>query len=107
MAKEGTTVGEVPILPAEDNDAKLYFYDVQGESVFTNPPDTHQPTVDHGLDEDQLWAFSATLYNQSAIKNQYSKGLISASRRLHQPFWGQKLTTTAFYKPEKYKLFLE
>jgi hypothetical protein len=30
---------------------KLYFYDVQGESVYTNPPDTNLPVIDHGLDE--------------------------------------------------------
>jgi hypothetical protein len=49
--------GETPIIPTEDNDTKPFFYDVQGESVYTNPPDTNIPTIDHGLDEDHIWAF--------------------------------------------------
>lgn len=28
QAKEGTTVGETLVIPTEDNDQKLYFYDV-------------------------------------------------------------------------------
>jgi hypothetical protein len=28
VAKPGTTVGEVQAIPPEDNDQKLYFYDV-------------------------------------------------------------------------------
>ena len=50
-AKDGSTVGGTPAIPTEDNDQKLYFYDVQGESVYTNPPDTNLPVIDHGLDE--------------------------------------------------------
>jgi hypothetical protein len=59
----GTTAGETFVIPLEDNDQKLYFYDIQGESVYTNPPDPNQPTVDHGLDEEHIWAFNLTGYN--------------------------------------------
>ena len=62
--KEGTTVGDSLVIPTEDNDQKLYFYDVQGESVYTNPPDPNAPVIDHGLDERVLWAFNMTGYNQ-------------------------------------------
>lgn len=70
-AKKGTTEGETLVLPIEDNDQKLVFYDVQGESVYTNPPDANAPLIDHGLDELQVWAFNLTGYNQEVIKNQY------------------------------------
>jgi hypothetical protein len=56
-AKKGTTVGESPVIPLEDNDTKPMFYDLQGESVYTNPPDSNSPTIDHGLDEEFIWAF--------------------------------------------------
>lgn len=56
-AKKGTTVGSTPIIPYEDNDQKLQFFDFQGESLFTNPPDGNIPAVDHELDEEHIWAF--------------------------------------------------
>ena len=63
VAKAGTTVGETFAIPVEDNDQKFYFYDNQGESIYTNPPDPNMPTIDHGLDEEYLWAFNQTSYN--------------------------------------------
>ena len=41
----------------EDNDEKFEFYDIQGESLYSNPPEPTWITVDHGLDEDEIWAF--------------------------------------------------
>lgn len=70
-AKKGSTVGVTPVLPTEDNDTKPFFFDIQGESVYTNPPDSSQPTIDHGLDEDDVWSFTRTMYNQLVIKNPY------------------------------------
>lgn len=55
--KEGTTVGDTKIIPDEDNDQKLVFYDYQAESIYTNPPDPNMPYIDHGLDEEHVWAF--------------------------------------------------
>lgn len=96
--KEGTTVGETPIIPMEDNDLKYYFYDTQGESVYTNPPDSNIPLIDHGLDEEMIWAFQHTGYNQYAVKNSYARNIWEASKFTHAPFWGPKLMTPAFYK---------
>lgn len=79
QAKKGTTVGDTPAIPTEDNDQKLYFYDVQGESVYTNPPDSNSPTIDHGVDEEFIWAFQRTGYNQFVVKNQYLKNPWSAT----------------------------
>lgn len=103
--KEGTTVGETPVIPTEDNDQKLYFYDNQAESVYTNPPDGNQPIIDHGLDEERIWAFNSTGFNQSAIKNPYSRSIWESTKLTHAPFWGQKLMTPAFYKQEKLPRF--
>lgn len=86
---------------------KLYFYDTQGESLYTNPPDHNQPTIDHGLDEEHIWAFNLTGYNQMVIKNQYTRNLWNSTKMLHQPFWGEKLITPTFYKDEKYAKFLK
>jgi len=62
--KKGTTVGGSTLIPREDNDEKYEFFDIQGESVFSNPPNPNTPTVDHGMDEDYIWSFGRTLYNQ-------------------------------------------
>ena len=105
--KPGSTAGDSFVIPTEDNDQKLYFYDVQGESVFTNPPDPNQPTIDHGLDEEHIWAFNYTGYNQFVIKNPYAKSLWRSSQMLHLPFWGTKLITPSYYKEEKYVKFLK
>lgn len=56
----------------EDNDEKWEFYDIQGESLYSHPPDPNTVVVDHGLDEDLIWCFPKTVYNQDVIKNQYS-----------------------------------
>lgn len=105
--KQGTTIGDTPIIPLEDNDQKLFFYDLQGESIYTNPPDTNIPTVDHGLDEDHIWAWARTGYNQFVVKNQYLKDPLSITSNLVQPHWGQKLMLPSFYKEEKMQKFLK
>lgn len=67
--KDENIAGETHVIPFEDNDQKLYFYDIQGESLYTNPPDPNMPVIDHGLDEAHIWAFPLTGYNQFTIKN--------------------------------------
>jgi hypothetical protein len=104
-AKDGTVAGDTPVIPTEDNDMKFLFYDVQGESVFTNPPDPNMPVIDHGLDELKIWAFNLTGYNQEVIKNQYIGNMWNATKNMHVPHWGQKLFTPAFYKDEKMEAF--
>lgn len=104
-AKDGTTVGDTPVIPTEDNDLKMLFYDVQGESVYTNPPDPNMPVIDHGLDELKVWAFNLTGYNQEVIKNNYSLNMWNATKSNHVPHWGQKLFTPAFFREEKMETF--
>lgn len=95
---EGTTT----VIPMDDNDSKLHFYDIQGESLYTNPPNPNYPTIDHGLEEDKVWAFKLTGYNQYYVNNAYSKDVMTAIRDNSLPFWALKLSTPAFWKPEKY-----
>lgn len=76
-----------------------------GESVFTNPPDPNMPYIDHALDEEAIWAFNSTGYNQFVIKNQYTQSIWNATKATHAPFWGEKLCMPAFYKEEKMEPF--
>ena len=105
--KEGTIEGDTHPIPIEDNDTKYYFYDFQGESIYTNPPDPNIPVIDHGLDEEHIWAFGASGYNQFVIKNEYGQNLWEATKNFHLPFWAPKLQTPAFYKEEKYEKMMK
>lgn len=89
----------------DDNDGALHFYDFQGESLYTNPPDPNLPVIDHGLDEDNVWAFRISGYNQSAVFNQYTRDIYKATQQSHVPFWGQKLATPVFYSEAKMQKF--
>lgn len=105
MPKEGSTVGTTTVIPTVDTDEKLIFYDAQGESLYTNPPNPNAPVIDHGLDEDHIWAFRKSNYNQKVIYNPYTRDIWSAIKERKAPWWGQKLATTAFFKQEKYSKF--
>lgn len=107
MPKEGSTVGTTTLIPTADTDEKLVFYDTQGESLYTNPPDPNVPVIDHGLDEEKIWAFRKTNYNQDVIYNPYTRDMWSASYEHNAPWWGLKLSTPAFYKDAKYAKFFK
>ena len=62
-AAKKDVVGTTSILPKEDNDEKWEFYDIQGESLYSHPPDHNNILVDHGLDEETIWVFPKTLAN--------------------------------------------
>lgn len=85
------TIGTTTLIPREDNDEKFEFWDMQGESVFSNPPNPNFITVDHGLDEDSIWAFPKTMYNQDRVKNTYTNPATRAFHMSFAPMWGQKL----------------
>lgn len=100
-------MGTTTPVPMDDNDEVLHFYDIQGESLYTNPPDPNYPLIDHGLDEDHVWAFRKTGYNQSVVVNPYRTDLFAATRINALPFWALKLATPAFYKKEKFETMLK
>lgn len=105
--KADKTVGITTAVPDIDNDDAFKFYDVNGESLFTNPPDPNFPTVDHGVGEEKIWAFRKTAYNQIVMPNiALSEGFARSKEYTNIPFWGSKLMTPHFFKQEKMdKLF--
>ena len=107
MPKKGTTIGTSTVLPIADTDEKLYWFDTQGESLYTNPPDPNIPVVDHGLDERNIWAFRRSVYNQIIIDNPYTREFFSPLKEHNAPWWGKKLSAPAFYTDEKYAKFWE
>lgn len=80
LAKKEHIEGHTTTIPMDDNDELLHFYDIQGESIYTNPPDPNMPLIDHGLDEDNVWAFKITGYNQRAVSNIYKSDIYAAAR---------------------------
>ena len=106
MPKEESVVGTTTLIPTADTDEKLIFYDTQGESLYTNPPNPNAPLIDHGLDEDLIWAFRKTNYNQQVVYNPYTRDIFSALKESRAPWWGIKLASPAFFKQEKYSKFL-
>lgn len=98
-------VGSSPVLPREDSDEKFEWYNLQGESPVSSPPDANTILVDHGLDEDRLWNHAITLYNQRKVKNPYTAPDGPATQQSHAPPWGLKLSMPHFYKPEKIEKF--
>lgn len=105
-AHKKDVVGSTRAIPLEDNDEKFEFYDIQGESVFNNPPDPNNPVIDHGLDEEFIWNFNKNAYNEDVIKNPYYAAFPEEATHSHAPLWGRKLSQPHFYKPEKLEKFL-
>ena len=98
-------VGTSTLIPKEDNDEKFEYYDIQGESLYTNPPNPNHVTIDHGLDENHIWAFGTTLFNQMRVDNHYASAGNHAFKFSYAPHWGQKLSQPAFFKREKIEKF--
>ena len=106
MPKKGSIVGTTTVVPTMDTDEKLIWFDPQGESLYTNPPNPNAPLVDHGLDELQPWAFRKTNYNQIVVHNRHTRDLWSAIKEHNAPWWGKKLAAPHFYTKEKFEKFL-
>lgn len=104
-AAEKDVVGVTPIIPRQDNDEAFEFYDIQGESLYSNPPPPGNPVIDHGVDEEYIWAFPTTLFNQTDVRNPYVAPGAHDFYRTHAPFWGEKLSQMAFHKREKLPKF--
>ena len=107
MPKDSSVVGTTSLIPIADTDEKFIPADTQGENLYTNPPDPNMPFVDHGLDEESIWGFRKTNYNQQVIHNPYARGDIWSAKDHNAPWWGQKLGTPAFYKDSKWGKFIQ
>ena len=104
-ASQKHVVGVTPVIPREDTDEKLEFWDIQGESLYSHPPDPNTPCIDHGLDEDTIWAFPKTLYNQDRVLNMWANPASKASQFSFAPYWGHKLAMPAWFKKDKLEKF--
>jgi hypothetical protein len=80
-------------------------YDITGQSLYSTPPDSQILAVDHGLDEEKIWNFELTQFNQNIVTNQYFDPYGEHHTSTHAPFWGKKLATMIFYKSEKMDKF--
>jgi hypothetical protein len=98
-------MGSTDVNPMEDNDEKYQWYDGQGETIFTPPPDINLPAIDHGLDEDHIWAIERDLMGTPSVVNRYADMAQNPHKVAHAPLWGQKLAMMAFYKSEKMAKF--
>lgn len=109
MPKKGTTVGTTNMTPIADTDEKLIWDDLQGENLYSNPPDPNHPVVDLKLDETTPWGFRKNNYNQILINNPYTKSndmFFTQKTMANAPIWGQKLIAPAFYNDASYKKFM-
>jgi hypothetical protein len=59
------------------------------------------PSIDHGLDEDEIWSFQKSAFNQIVIKNDYLINPWSAATRSNIPKWGEKFFAPSFFREEK------
>jgi len=98
-------VGITTAIPKQDNDEAFEFYDIQGESLYSNPPPKGYITVDHGLDEEHIWAFGRDLFNQEVVKNTWMNENYLSGKHSYAPWWGEKLCMPHFYKQDKLEKF--
>ena len=92
------------IAPIDDETIPVWS-DGFGENPISQPPTSQAPTVDHGMDEDYVWAFRNTHFGQHQVQNWYAESLEKAASMSHAPFWGLKLAAPAFYRDDKFKKF--
>ena len=107
MPKQGKYVGTTRVIPFQDTDEKYIHYDLQGESMFTNPPNPNMPAYDHGNEEHMIWNWQKSLFNQNVVKNTYTTEFQSIFSKSHAPWWGKKLMIPTWYKKDKYQKFLK
>ena len=103
--KKKNVIGVTKIIPQQDNDEAWDFYDIQGESLYSNPPSQQTPAIDQGGDEEHIWAFPRTIYNQTLVKNEYFDGGSKEVMKSFAPHWGQKMTQPHFFKEAKMEKF--
>lgn len=107
MPDDKKVVGMTRPIPFQDTDEKFIMHDLQGESLYTNPPDPNLPCVDHGHDEVHIWNWQNSILNQIIVKNTYSTEFQSIFRRSHAPWWGRKFISDTWSKPEKKLKFMK
>ncbi len=93
-----TAETEGTIVPTKDTDEELVWVDVQGETPYSDPPDPNMITIDHEMDEEHIWNFMHTGYNQSRVSNGFAKSAWDMARKTHVPGWAVKQGLPSFVK---------
>jgi hypothetical protein len=71
--KKGSTIGNWHLQPIEDWDDKLRWGSLEGDHLWADPPDSNcGPAVDHRMDEEKIWNFPLTVYNQEMVENEWA-----------------------------------
>lgn len=108
MPQDGKFVGTTRLSGTyQDTDEKFIMYDLQGESIYSNPPDPNQPCVDQRVDEDLgPWEFKKNLWLQDIVVNDYNHAFQSIFEKSHAPRWGRKLIAQAWYNQDSWDKFV-
>ena len=101
--KKGTTIGNWQLQPLEDRDDKFFWTSIEGDHLFADPPDSNAgPAVDHRMDEEQIWNFPISVYNQKMIENEWASNPWNAMKKSYIPYWSQKLLAPDYFTKEKW-----
>lgn len=96
-------VGTTTAVPTDDDDSAFKWNALTGDNLYSNPPSSNTPFIDHGLEEDHVWAWRKDLLNQKIIENDLFANPWSATEKLAAPFWAAKLCGPHFYTEEKFQ----
>ena len=95
--KKGRVIGDWYAFPVQDKDDRFMPNTMDMDNMFSDPPDSNLgPACDHKLDEDPIWNFNYTSYNQYAINNEYKTNFMQMMERNSIPFWSDKLLLPSY-----------
>lgn len=99
---EGSVIGEWYNDPPQDKDDKFREAGIDGDHLGGDPADSNLgPAVDHRIDEEFIWNFPISYYNQFIVENEWMSNPTKASERRYLPFWALKLEAFDYNTPEK------
>lgn len=107
VPKEGTTSGEYYHAILDDNDEKFKWNGVEGDTQFTEPPDSNYgPAVDHRMDEERIWNFTQDIFARDQIyKNEWITNPFRALKKNWMPWWKDKLLAPDYKTLDKIDMF--
>ena len=96
--KEGSTKMSWFLQSIEDTDQKPNFGGIDNDNPFHEPPDSRMgPSVDHKLDERQIFSFRRTSFGNDIVDNMWNHDPKVAATDTGAPWWGNKLLNAPDY----------
>lgn len=95
--KEEDSHGAAQFIPRRTADDRQHWYNMQGESIYSNPWPRHLPMVDHKLDEQEIWNFRINAYGLNQLENFFTQNQKIAETLLSQPIWSGKKAIPHFW----------